>query len=91
MTSLVEAAVIAREGLMKKAPKQQVRGMRLKGCPKCKGDLHLSYEVVNAEEREGEPYWKCLQCGMETSSREPDVWDPKSLKKSWGPQFDRRK
>ncbi len=42
-------------------------GMRLKGCPRCKGDQNATGDQYGK-------YWECLQCGhqAEIGNRDPD-------------------
>ncbi len=39
--------------------------MLLKGCPRCRGDIHVSWDVYGR-------YWDCLQCGYMLAIDDPN-------------------
>ena len=56
--------------------------MRLKGCRRCGGDLHLEADLDG-------PFWVCLQCGRATEARLLGAPALVPVASGPGPRFDR--
>ncbi|OGT27923.1 MAG: hypothetical protein A2Z17_04080 [Gammaproteobacteria bacterium RBG_16_66_13] len=58
--------------------------LRLKGCPRCGGDLYLHSDLDG-------PFWLCLQCGRATDAKLVGALTPAlvPVASGTGPNFER--